>query len=138
MGEDIERMSITIPPSLLLKLNRIVEIGEYDSRSGATRDALRAFVTEFNRQTGLSGSLSGTVVVLYDHESSGVADEMTSLQHEFEKIIIAVHHVHLSNHLCLESIAVDGDGEDIERLLSRLRPLTGVYQVELTVVEIEC
>lgn len=31
------------------------EAGEYDSRSEATRDALRAFVTEFNRQTDLGG-----------------------------------------------------------------------------------
>lgn len=135
MGEDVDRMSVTLPPSLLSELDGVVEAGEYDSRSGATRDALRAFVTEFNRQTGLSGTLRGTVVVLYGHDHSGVTDEMTRLQHEFTDTIIAVHHVHLSDHLCLESIAVDGTGERIERLLSRIRPLKGVHQVELTVVE---
>jgi CopG family nickel-responsive transcriptional regulator len=135
MSQDVDRMSVTLPPSLLEELDSVVDAGEYDSRSEATRDALRAFVTEFNRQTGLSKHLSGTVVVLYKHEHSGVTDEMTELQHDFTDTIIAVHHVHLSDHLCLESLAVDGTGERIEELLSRIRSLKGVHQVKLAVVE---
>ncbi|WEL30513.1 CopG family ribbon-helix-helix protein [Haloferax volcanii] len=135
MSQDVDRMSVTLPPSLLSELDDVVAAGEYDSRSEATRDALRAFVTEFNQQTGLSGCLSGTVVVLYEHDHSGVSDEMTELQHDFTETIIAVHHVHLGDHLCLESIAVDGTGERIEELLSRIRPLKGVHQVKLAVVE---
>lgn len=135
MSRANDRMSVTLPPELLAELDGVVEAGEYGSRSEATRDALRAFVTEFNRQTGLSGSLSGTVVVLYEHDHSGVTERMTDLQHDFSDTIIAVHHVHLSDHLCLESIAVDGTGERIETLLSKLRPLKGVHHVKLTVVE---
>lgn len=135
MNEEVDRMSVTLPPSLLSELDEVVNAGEYDSRSEATRDALRAFLTQFNQQTGLSGMLSGTVNILYEHDHSGVTDEMTELQHDFTDTIIAVHHVHLSDHLCLESIAVDGMGERIEQLLSRIRPLRGVHQVKLTVVE---
>ena len=133
MNRDVDRMSVTLPPHLLSELDGVVDAGEYDSRSEATRDALRAFVTKFNRQTDLSGRLSGTVVVLYEH--GGVTDEMTQLQHDFTGTIVAVHHVHLSDHLCLESIAVDGTGDRIEALLSRIRPLKGVHQVELAVVD---
>jgi len=135
MSQGLDRMSVTLPPDLLAELDGVVDAGEYDSRSEATRDALRAFVTEFHQQTGLSGSLSGTAVVLYEHEHGGVTDEMTELQHEFTDTIIAVHHVHLSDHLCLESIAVDGTGERIEALLSRIRPLKGVHRVKLAVVD---
>ena len=135
MSTDLERMSVTLPSDLLAAFDGTVDAGEYDSRSEATRDAIRAFVTEFNQQTDLSGTLSGTVVVLFEHEHSGVTDEMTHLQHDFTDTIIAVHHVHLSDQLCLESIAVDGPGERIEALVSRLRPLEGVHHVKLTVVE---
>jgi CopG family nickel-responsive transcriptional regulator len=135
MGQANDRMSVTLPPELLAELDGVVEAGEYGSRSEATRDALRAFVTEFNRQTGLSGSLSGTVVVLYEHDHSGVTERMTGLQHDFADTVVAVHHVHLGDRLCLESIAVDGPGERIEALLSEIRPLKGVRNVELTVVE---
>jgi CopG family nickel-responsive transcriptional regulator len=135
MSEDVERVSVTLPRTLRAELDDVVETGKYDSRSEATRDALRSFVTEFNRQTGLSGTLRGTLVVLYEHDHSGVTDAMTELQHEFTETIIAVHHVHMGEHLCLESIAVDGPGERIEALLSRVRPLKGVHQVKLSVVE---
>lgn len=135
MTGDVDRMSVTLPPDLLAAIDDVVETGQYDSRSEATRDALRAFVTDYNRQTDLDGTWSGTVVVLYDHHSSGTVDRMTALQHEFDETIIAVHHVHLSDHLCLESIAVEGPGGDIERLLEQLRSLKGVHQVELTVVD---
>jgi len=135
MSDEVDRMSVTLPPSLLADLDDVVEAGGYDSRSEATRDALRAFVTEFNRRQGLAGRLSGTLVVLYDHHASGVTEAMTALQHDFAETIIAVHHVHLSDHLCLESIAVEAPGDRIEGLLDRLRPLKGVHQVELAVVE---
>lgn len=135
MSQDVDRMSVTLAPSLLAELDAVVEAGEYDSRSEATRDAIRSFVTEFNHQTDLSGNLSGTVVVLYVHDHSGVSGAMNQLQHDFTETIIAVHHVHLSHHLCLESIAVDGPGERIEALVSRLRPLKGVHHVKLTVVD---
>ncbi|ERG95789.1 CopG family ribbon-helix-helix protein [Haloquadratum walsbyi] len=137
MSQDVDRMSVTLPPDLLSELNDVVDAGEYNSRSEATRDALRAFVTEFKQQTGLSETLSGTVVVLYQHEHSGVTNEMSELQHDFTDTIVAVHHVHLSDHLCLESIAVDGSGARIEALLSRIRPLEGVHQVKLAMVQAE-
>jgi CopG family nickel-responsive transcriptional regulator len=136
MAEEIERTSVTLPAELLAEVDGIVESGDYDSRSEATRDALRAFVTEFNR-THATGTLSGTVVVLYDHHASGLSEEMTDLQHDFSGTIIAVHHVHLGADLCLESIAVEGPAEDIEALVGRLRPLKGVQQVKLAVVEAE-
>jgi CopG family nickel-responsive transcriptional regulator len=135
MSREVDRMSVTLPPALLAELDAVVDAGEYDSRSEATRDALRAFLTRIEQQTGLSGTLSGTVVVLFEHEHGDVTDEMTQLQHDFTETIVAVHHVHLSSHLCLESIAVDGPGDRIEALVSRLRPLEGVHQVNLSVVE---
>jgi CopG family nickel-responsive transcriptional regulator len=135
MSREVDRMSVTLPPALLAELDAVVDAGEYDSRSEATRDALRAFLTRVEQQTGLSGTLSGTVVVLFEHDHGDVTDEMTQLQHDFTETIVAVHHVHLSSHLCLESIAVDGPGDRIEALVSRLRPLEGVHQVNLSVVE---
>ncbi|WP_396613710.1 nickel-responsive transcriptional regulator NikR (plasmid) [Haloferax sp. S1W] len=135
MSDELERMSVTLDSSLLAAVDDVVDIGGYASRSEATRDALRAFVTEVQEQRDLNGTLRGTVVVLYEHDHSDVGSEMTSLQHEFTETIIAVQHIHLSDHLCLESLAIDGSGERIEELLSRIRPLKGVHQVKLTVVE---
>lgn len=132
---DPERMSVSLPRELLERLDGAVQSAGYDSRSEATRDALRSFLTDIERRQGLSGEFSGSVVVLYDHGRGSVTDEMTALQHEFAETVVAVQHVHLAEHLCLESIAVNGAGERIKTLLDRLRPLNGVREVELAVVE---
>ncbi|MEF8786639.1 MAG: nickel-responsive transcriptional regulator NikR [Haloarculaceae archaeon] len=137
MTDHLDRMSITLPEQLMADLNDVVEGLDYDSRSEATRDALRQFITDYKTQTGLEGTRRGTVVMLYDHDVKGVTDEVLELQHEFNDTIVAVQHVHLSHHLCLETLVVDGPGEDIEALLNRLRSLTGVHQIRLAVVEAE-
>jgi len=135
MTQDVERTSVTLPADLLAAVDDVVESGGYDSRSEATRDALRAFVTDFNRSTGAAERLSGTVVVLYDHDT--VSEAMTGVQHDYADCIVSTQHVHLGAELCLESVAVDGSAAEIDGLVSRLRPLSGVRRVELVVVEAE-
>jgi CopG family nickel-responsive transcriptional regulator len=135
MSDDIERMSVTLPEGLLGDLDEAVAGDEYASRSEATRDALRSFLTDYRRENDLAGVQRGAVVVVYDHDVSGVNDEILELQHEHPDTIVATQHVHLSNHLCMETLVVDGPGREIEALLGALRPLKGVHQVRLAVVE---
>ena len=135
MTDALDRVSITLPPDLLADLDEVVDEWDYGSRSEATRDALRAFLTEYRRRTSRDGVQRGSVVVLYDHDVSGVTDAVLELQHELGDTIVAVQHVHLSADLSLESLVVDGPGADVRELVERLRSLRGVKQVDLSVVE---
>ena len=135
MAEDIERMSVTLPSELLSSLDGIVDGEEYESRSEATRDALRLLLTEYHRQHNFEGTQRGAIVLLYDHEVDGITDKVLHLQHELSESIIATQHVHLSRRLCMETLVVDGPGTDIRALLDAIRPLKGVRQVKLAVVE---
>lgn len=137
MAEDLDRVSVTVPSDLLTDLDEVVDDGEYDSRSEATRDALRGFLTDYRRRTDLAGVQRGAVTVLYDHHQRGLTETVTELQHDFSETVVAVQHVHLSHHLCLESLVVDGPGGEIADLANRLRSLRGVKQVELAVVAAE-
>ncbi len=134
MSQELDRVSITLPPDLLEELDSVVADWEYDSRSEAARDALRAFLTEHRKQRDLKGVHRGTVSLLYDHHVKGVNDAVLELQHELGDTIVAVQHVHLGEDLCLETLVVDGPGENIERLVNRLRSLHGVKRVELSIV----
>ena len=128
-------MSVTLPSGLLDDLDEIVERGAYGSRSEATRDALRSFLTDLRREADVAGVQRGAVVVLYDHDVSGITDEILELQHDLVDTIVATQHVHLTEHLCMETLVVDGPGTAIEALLEAIRPLKGVHQVRLAVVE---
>jgi CopG family nickel-responsive transcriptional regulator len=137
MADDIERMSVTLSGDLLDRLDRMVDGKAYDSRSEATRDALRTFLTEYQRQQNLEGVQRGVVVVLYDHDTGRIIHELTKLQHDLGDTIVATQHVHLSDHLCMETLAVNGSGTDIQALVEQLRPSKGVHQVKLVVISVD-
>lgn len=134
MGGDLERVSLTIPSELLAELDEVITEWEYSSRSEAVRDALRAFLSDYRWRTGLSGAQHGAVTILYDHDVKGLNDELLQLQHEVPDTIVSSQHVHLSDHLCLETLVVDGTGEEIKKLVNRIQSLRGIKQVKLAVL----
>ena len=135
MSDDLTRVSMTVPTALLDDLDDVVGDWDYDSRSEAMRDALRALVTEYRTENALAGTQRGSVVVQYDHHADDVTETITNLQHDFAETIIAVQHVHLTHDICMETLAVDGTGEEIRDLSNRLRSLSGVKQVQVAVVD---
>lgn len=135
MSEDLSRISMTLPPDLLAAFDEVVEGWDYASRSGAMRDALRSFLTEYRTETGFEGTQRGSIVVQYDHHEGDVSGRIVELQHEFEASVVAVQHVHLSHRLCMETLAVDGSASAVRELANRLRSLGGVRQVRVAVVD---
>jgi CopG family nickel-responsive transcriptional regulator len=134
MAERLERVSLTVPSSLLAAVDDVVADADYDSRSEAIRDALRGFVASYRWRDDLDGRHQGSVVVLYDHEVAGVTDALLGLQHEFHETIVSTQHVHLSADRCLETLVVDGPANDIRELVRRIQSLRGIRQVQLAVV----
>jgi CopG family nickel-responsive transcriptional regulator len=134
MSGDFDPVSLTIESELLAELDEVIDEWEYASRSEAVRDAVRGLLTEYRWRTNLSGPQRGSVVVVHDHHVGDVTDEMLDIQHESLDLITAVQHVHLSEHLCLETLVVDGSGAEVRKLVNRLQSLRGVRQVELALV----
>lgn len=134
MDDEIERVSMTMPAGLLEELDEVVSEWDYASRSEVFRDALRGFLTEHRWQEDLSGVQRGSVSVVYDHDAGDVNDELTDVQHDFHDGIVAVQHVHLSEHLCMETLVVDAPGDEIRDLVNRIKSLKGVNQVKLALV----
>lgn len=134
MSDDLDRISLTLPPAMVDRLDDIVDDWEYASRSEAFRDALRDFFAAYEWESGGAETHHGTIVVVHDHHVSGIADELQSVQHEMADIITSVQHIHLSHDTCMETLVVEGPGTAITELANRLRAVTGVQQVKVVVV----
>ena len=74
--------------------------------------------------------------MIYNHEMREVESDLTDTQHQFESIICASMHVHLSEDKCLETIAVEGRAEKIKSLVEKLRTRRGVEDVRLNIFSI--
>ena len=134
MAEELARISLTLPPEMVQRLDGIIEDWDYASRSEAVRDALRDFFTTYDWETGGHGHHYGTVVLFYDHHLPDIADRLQAVQHEYTDLITAVQHVHVTHEECFETLTVDGSKEDISQLSNRLRSINGVNQVKVVVL----
>jgi CopG family nickel-responsive transcriptional regulator len=132
----IIRVGVTFPPELLRDLDVVITDVGYKSRSKAIHDAVRAFVNEQKWLADAEGKKVGSITMIYNHEMRQLESDLTDTQHQFESIIYASMHVHLSEAKCLETIAVRGKAEKIKRLVEKLKARRGVEEVRLNVFSI--
>jgi CopG family nickel-responsive transcriptional regulator len=105
----------------------------YKSRSKAIHDSVHAFVNEQKWLADTTGEKVGSITMIYHHGMRELESELTDTQHQFESIISASMHVHISKNKCLETIAIKGPAEIIKSLVERLKTRRGVEEVRLNV-----
>ena len=135
MTDDIDRISLTLPSSMVERVDDIVADWEYASRSEAIRDSLRDFFANYEWETDGGQHHHGTIVIVHDHHEAGIADALQTIQHQMADIITSVQHIHLSHDTCMETLVVDGPGDAISELANSLRAQSGVQQVKVVVVD---
>ena len=132
----IVRVGVTFPPDLLRDLDKIVLDMGYNSRSKAIHDTVRTFVNEQKWLTDVKGNMIGSITMIYHHEMRKLESDLTDTQHQFDSIICASMHVHISEDKCLETIAVKGKAEKIRLLVEKLKARRGVEEVRLNIFSI--
>jgi CopG family nickel-responsive transcriptional regulator len=133
----IVRVGVTFPPDLLRELDGVATHMGYKSRSKVINDAVRNFVSEQKWLADVKGNKVGSITMIYNHEMRELESDLTDTQHQFESIISASMHVHLSKDRCLETITVKGSAEKIKILVQKLRARRGVEEVRLNIFSIQ-
>uniref|UniRef100_A0A7C4D9M8 CopG family ribbon-helix-helix protein n=1 Tax=Staphylothermus marinus TaxID=2280 RepID=A0A7C4D9M8_STAMA len=105
------------------------------SRSRIVQEALRLFINEYKWR--FSQKVHGIIGVVYDHNVSGVDDELTDIQHEYLENIISTIHIHLTRDKCMLIIVMKSEGDRLYELVSRLINTRGVLLVRPMVLEVE-
>lgn len=129
------RISMSLPKKLLKEFDEVLKDREYQSRSKGIRDALQDYIIRFKWMNEMEGGRIGVLAVIYDHDYTGVMEELTDLQHDFREYINAVMHVHMTEKYCLEVIIVKGDIKYIRDLTEKIMKLKGVEHAKLTTTD---
>ena len=108
----------------------------YESRSKAIQDAVRLYVSERKWLKEEDAVQTGIILMVYDHDAKGLDSELTEAQHEHSKIITSTMHIHVSEHDCLEAIAVKGKASEIRHLSDELTTRRGVKILKTTIVTV--
>jgi len=132
----ITRVGVTFPPELLKEFDEITSKMGYQSRSKALQDAVRLYVSERKWMKEENTVQTGVILMVYDHDSKNLESELTETQHEHSNIITSTLHIHISEHDCLEAIAVKGKASEIHHLSDELTTRRGVKILKTTIVTI--
>lgn len=128
----LTRIGVSLPSNLLSKFDNIIEGRGYSSRSEGIRDAIRAYIIEYEWMERESGDEIGTITYLYDHSQRGLGDKLTEVQHHFLGLIKSSTHIHLDGENCFEVIVMQSDAKKIKELTENIMSLKGVKHVKLT------
>ena len=129
--EDLIRLSVTLPRSLLDDLDQRVIAKGYDSRSELVRDLIRERIVSDAWAAGKS-AVVGVLTISYDHHQRQLTQRLIDIQHNRHVNVLCTTHVHLDHDTCLEAIIIQGRARDIERLCIEISGLRGVKTAGLT------
>jgi CopG family nickel-responsive transcriptional regulator len=131
----VRRFSVSVPPKLLEDFDKAIKKMGYE-RSKAIRLAMQNFLTEYRWTSKEERVGLGALVMIYDHETRGLEETLTEIQHEYRKVISSTTHIHLDDQNCLEILAVKGEVKTTESLAKKLMREKGVKQLKLATLTI--
>ena len=123
----IERIGVSLEADLLKQFDRLIEQKGYVNRSEAIRDLIRDALVQ-RRWSESEGTEERVAVatLVYDHDSSSLAQKLAHIQHENHKAVASALHVHMDEHNCLEVLVLRGRGRDVVAMGEGLVSTKGV------------
>ncbi len=127
-------ISLSLPNELLEQLDTALGESGGATRSEVVRQAVRMYLTQNNLLQKITGNVIATITVLYEKTEEN--KELYRLQHEFDDMITAYLHAHLSGTSCLEVMVVKGSAERLKGLIDGLKANRPVQQIKFSLMEI--
>ena len=123
----IERIGISLEADLLEQFDQLIEQKGYATRSEAIRDLIRdALVQREWAEAAGAEERVAVATLVYDHDSSSLAQKLAHIQHENHKAVVSALHVHMDEHNCLEVLVLRGRARDVVRMGEGLVSTKGV------------
>ena len=125
-------VSLSIPKSLLEKVNQYLREHGFTNRSEIIRQALRAYISESRRLSELQGRITATITIVFKREAR--RGQITDVQHNFGHVILTFLHTHVEEGNCIEIIVARGDAREIRDLIEALKGNEQISEVKITIL----
>jgi CopG family nickel-responsive transcriptional regulator len=125
-------VSLSIPKSLLEKVDRYIKEQGFANRSEIIRQALRAYMSESRRLNELQGKTTAIITIVYRREAK--RSQITDVQHDFGPAVLTFLHTHIQEGYCIEIIVARGDAQVITALVQALKANEQISEVKVTIL----
>lgn len=130
-------VSVSMPDSLLERIDGFADDHGYTGRSEVVREAARNLLGEFEDTRLEDRELMGVVTVLFDYETTSVEERMMHLRHEHDSLVASNFHSHVGERYCMEVFILDGELEDISTFVGKIRATKDTLSVDYSVIPVE-
>ena len=130
-------VSVSMPESLLERIDEFADEHGYTGRSEIIREASRNLLGEFEDKRLEGRKLMGIVTVLFDYETTTVEEKMMRLRHDHEGIVASNFHSHVGEHRCMELFVLEGDLEEISAFVGKIRATKDTLNIDYSVVPVD-
>jgi len=118
------RFGVSMESDLLESFDLFIAKHGFHNRSEAIRDLIRE---KLSLEKGVkTDRVMGTITIIYNHHIRNLSEELTDIQHHFQRYILFSNHVHITHENCLEVIVVQGEERTLRELANRIGGQKGV------------
>ncbi len=130
-------VSVSMPESLLKRIDNFADEHGYTGRSEIIREASRNLLGEFEDKRLEGRELMGIVTVLFDYDTTAVEEKMMHLRHEHEGLVASNFHSHVGEHRCMELFVLEGSLEEISTFVGKIRATKDTLNIDYSVVPVD-
>jgi CopG family nickel-responsive transcriptional regulator len=125
-------VSLSIPKSLLEKVDQYVKEQGFANRSEIIRQALRAYMSEGRSLSDLQGRITAIITIVYQREAK--RNQITDVQHNFGPVVLTFLHTHIQEGYCVEITVARGDAKVINTLVQALKANEQISEAKVTIL----
>ena len=125
-------ISLSLPKSLLDKVDEYIRQQGFANRSELVRQALRSYMSESRRFEELQGRITATITIIYRREAR--RGQITDLQHSYGDAVQTFLHTHVEADSCIEIIVARADAQTIRSLIQALKSNKQISEVKVTIL----
>ena len=130
-SDQVERISISLPGSLLRAFDQMVEQRGYANRSQAVAEILSREINDLAQEDG-EEVMTGTITIVYRNDRENLQGKLAAIQRRHISEVISSLHVHLEHDHTLEVLLVQGPAARLRAIADELVTCKGVRSGKLS------
>lgn len=129
-------VSISMPDTLLERIDEFVVEHGYSGRSEVVRESTRRLLEEFQTSTVSDHPHLCTVSVTFEYDDTAVQHRLTRVRHDHDAIVSATTRAHAGDRYCMELFVLEGTEEAISGFVNSVRGVPDICAVDYSITSL--
>ncbi|HEV8387207.1 MAG TPA: CopG family ribbon-helix-helix protein [Nitrososphaera sp.] len=121
-------VSVSLNEEILNEVDKLQKALGFSGRSEIVRAGIRNLLAEEKERQDLSGSLFAVLLAIHDEKSD---DQVTTMQHDYDRLITTHIHNKIDGDRCLEIFLIKGEAREIKDMTKKFQSNKKMDHVKL-------